>query len=158
MDDDPTLPIDDGQHGPSNLLRKCDLWGDFRLLARVGQGSFGEVYRAWDPHLEREVAVKLLLPGSVSGDEAFQALLREARALASVQHANIVHVHGIDRHDGRVGFWTDFVHGKTLSALVREQGPFGSREAALIGLDITRALERGASRGNSASGYQGRRT
>jgi serine/threonine-protein kinase len=140
MDDDPTLPLNDSEHGPVNPLPKCDLWGDFRLLARVGQGSFGEVYRAWDPHLEREVALKLLLPGSVSGDEAYQALLREARALASVQHANIVHVHGIDRHDGRVGFWTDFVQGKTLSALVREQGPFGGREAALIGLDVTRAL------------------
>ena len=140
MDDDLTLPPDDGRHGPVNPLPNSDVWGDFRLLARVGHGSFGEVYRAWDPHLEREVAVKLLLPGSVSGDEAYRALLREARALASVQHANIVHVHGIDRHDGRVGFWTDFVHGRTLSALVRQQGPFGSREAALIALDITRAL------------------
>jgi eukaryotic-like serine/threonine-protein kinase len=49
-------------------------------------------------------------------------------------------VYGIDRHDGRVGFWTDFVRGKTLSALVGEQGTFGSREAALIGLDVARAL------------------
>jgi serine/threonine-protein kinase len=140
MDDDPTIPLDDGQRGPVNLLPGRDSWGDFRLIARVGHGSFGEVYRAWDPHLERDVALKLLLPGSVSGDEAYRSLLREARALASVQHPNIVHVYGIDRHDGRVGFWTDFVEGKTLSALVRGQGPFGCREAALIGLDVTRAL------------------
>jgi len=140
MDDDPTLPLDDSQHGLADPLAGRDSWGDFRLLARVGHGGFGEVYRAWDPHLEREVALKLLLPGSVSGDEAYQLLLREARVLASVQHPNIVHVYGIDRHDGRVGFWTDFVHGKTLSALIREQGPFGHREAALIGLDVTRAL------------------
>ena len=122
MDDDPTIPLDDGQRGPVNLLPGRDSWGDFRLIARVGHGSFGEVYRAWDPHLERDVALKLLLPGSVSGDEAYRSLLREARALASVQHPNIVHVYGIDRHDGRVGFWTDFVEGKTLSALVRGRG------------------------------------
>jgi tetratricopeptide (TPR) repeat protein len=67
-------------------------------------------------------------------------MLREARALASVRHPNIVPVYGIDRHDGRVGFWTDFVRGKTLSALVGEQGTFGAREAALIGLDVARAL------------------
>jgi serine/threonine protein kinase/Tfp pilus assembly protein PilF len=115
-------------------------WGSFRLLELVGRGSFGEVYRAWDPHLERDVGLKILLPRS-EGDEAqFKALLREARALAAVRHPNIVPVHGIDEHDGLVGFWTDFVHGKTLASLVREQGPFGYREAALAGIDVCKAL------------------
>ena len=106
----------------------------------MGHGGFGEVYRAWDPNLQREVALKLLLPGAVGGEAEYEAMLREARALASVRHPNIVPVYGIDRHDGRVGFWTDFVRGKTLSALVGEQGTFGAREAALIGLDVARAL------------------
>jgi eukaryotic-like serine/threonine-protein kinase len=115
-------------------------WGSFRLLELVGKGSFGEVYRAWDPHLERDVGLKILLPRS-EGDEAqFKALLREARALAAVRHPNIVPVHGIDEHDGLVGFWTDFVHGKTLASLVREQGPFGYREAVLAGMDVCKAL------------------
>lgn len=115
-------------------------WGTFTLLARVGHGGFGEVYRAWDQHLQREVALKLLLPGAIAGEAEYETMLREARALASVRHPNIVPVHGIDRHDGRVGFWTDFVHGKTLATLVSEQGTFGAREAALIGLDVARAL------------------
>lgn len=140
MDDDPTLSLDGSQHGPAEVPSALGAWGDFRLLERVGHGGFGEVYRAWDPRLEREVALKLLLRTSVGGDEEYRALLREARALASVQHPNILHVYGIDRHDGRVGFWTDFVHGKTLSALIRAQGPFGYREAALMGLDVARAL------------------
>jgi tetratricopeptide (TPR) repeat protein len=106
----------------------------------VGYGGFGEVYRAWDPRLQREVALKLLLPGVAGGEAEYEAMLREARALAAVRHPNIVPVYGIDRHDGRVGFWTDFVHGKTLSVLVDEQGTFGAREAALIGLDVARAL------------------
>ncbi len=106
----------------------------------VGRGSFGEVYRAWDPHLEREVGLKILLPRSVGDDAQFQALLREARALAAVRHPNIVPVHGIDERDGLVGFWTDFVHGKTLASLVREQGVFGYREAALAGIDVCKAL------------------
>src|SRR5436305_3049494 len=118
----------------------ASVWGSFALLARVGHGGFGEVYRAWDPHLQREVALKLLLPGAVGGEGEYEAMLREARALASVRHPNIVPVYGIDRHDGRVGFWTDFVRGKTLSVLVGEQGTFGAREAALIGLDVARAL------------------
>lgn len=115
-------------------------WGTFTLQARVGAGGFGEVFRAWDPHLQREVALKLLLPGAFTGEAEYEAMLREARALAAVRHPNIVPVHGIDRHDGRVGFWTDFVIGKTLFELVGEQGTFGAREAALIGLDVARAL------------------
>src|SRR6202012_5328020 len=140
MHDDPTLPLGDSPSPSARIPEARDQWGPFRLLARVGSGGFGEVYRAWDPNLEREVALKLLLPGAVGGDEEYKAMLREARALAAVQHPNIVHVYGIDRHDGRVGYWTDFVRGKTLSFLVLAQGPFGYREAALIGLDVAKAL------------------
>lgn len=148
MNEDPTVPIADldaatrsGRSDVSSAAPPVSVsWGSFSLLARVGHGGFGEVYRAWDPHLQREVALKLLLPGAVSGEAEFEAMLREARAMASVRHPNIVPVYGIDRHDGRVGFWTDFVRGKTLSLLVGEQGTFGAREAALIGLDVARAL------------------
>ena len=140
MQDDPTTPLNHEGSASAEMPPVSQAWGSFRLLARVGHGSFGEVYRAWDPHLEREVAVKLLLPASVGGEDDYRAILREARALAAVQHPNIVHVYGMDRHDGRVGYWTDFVHGKTLSFLVLAQGPFGYREAALIGLDVAKAL------------------
>ncbi|HUB51033.1 MAG TPA: protein kinase [Terracidiphilus sp.] len=121
-------------------FRAGQKWGPFELLDRVGRGSFGEVYRAWDPSLQREVGLKILLPRAADEDRQYEELLREARALASMRHPNILPIYGVDRHDGRVGFWTDFVHGKTLAALVREQGPFGYREVALIGLDVTRAL------------------
>src|ERR1700722_2421022 len=140
MQDDPTLPLHHEQSSPAGTPSAGDAWGKFQLRARVGHGSFGEVYLAWDPDLERDVALKLLLPGAVGSDDQYRAMLREARALAAVQHPNIVHVYGVDRHDGRVGFWTDFVRGRTLSFLVQAQGPFGYRETALIGLDVTKAL------------------
>jgi serine/threonine protein kinase/Tfp pilus assembly protein PilF len=146
MNEDPTTAIG-AVGGKQNLPAEqaeapaaAATWGSFSLMARVGFGGFGEVYRAWDPHLQREVALKLLLPGMAASEGEYEAMLREARALASVRHPNIVPVYGIDRHDGRVGFWTDFVRGKTLSVLVGEQGTFGAREAALIGLDVARAL------------------
>ncbi len=141
MNEEPTLPLEPGQRSTAAEMPAArTLWGGFKLLARVGAGGFGEVYRAWDPSLHREVALKLLLPGVEGGEAQYEAMLAEARALAAVQHANVVHVYGIDRHDGRVGFWTDFVKGKTISMLLGEQGPFGYREAALIGMDVTRAL------------------
>ena len=141
MNEDPTI---DGLGQTDKVVQAerpvAAAWGGFTSLVRVGCGGFGEVYRAWDPHLQREVALKLLLPGAGGGETEYEAMLREARALASVRHPNIVPVYGIDRHDGRVGFWTDFVRGKTLSALVADSGTFGAREAALIGLDVARAL------------------
>jgi tetratricopeptide (TPR) repeat protein len=115
-------------------------WGPFRLEEKVGQGGFGEVYRAWDPALEREVALKLLLPRGQDPDAEERAILREARLIARVRHPNIVPVYGVDRHEGRVGFWSDFVRGKTLSALLAAQGPFGAREAAVVGIELSKAL------------------
>jgi serine/threonine protein kinase/Tfp pilus assembly protein PilF len=115
-------------------------WGPFRLIQKVGQGSFGEVYRAFDTTLEREVALKLLLSSGLDQDTEIKSMLREARAIARVRHNNVVSVYGVDRYQGRVGFWSDFVRGKTLSALLAEQGPFGPREAAHIGIDLCRAV------------------
>jgi eukaryotic-like serine/threonine-protein kinase len=124
-----------GGPAPDTLHR----WGPFEDLRRAGRGSFGEVYRAFDPALQRHVALKLLLPRWLDRDDEVAALLREARAIARVRHPNVLPIHGVDRHDGRVGFWSDFVSGQTLSELVDTQGTLGPREAALIGVDICRA-------------------
>lgn len=115
-------------------------WGEFQLIEKVGQGSFGEVYRAFDTTLQREVALKLLLATVIDPDSQAEALLREARAIARVRHPNVVSVYGVDTHNGRVGFWSDFVNGKTLSAIVRADGPFGAKEAAHIGIDLCKAV------------------
>ena len=111
-------------------------WGHFRLLEKVGQGTFGVVYRAQDSKLESEVALKLLLP---TGTRAAR-VLKEARLLARVQHPNVAKVYGTDQVDGRVGIWMEFVKGRTLANLLQTHGPFGAREAAGIGVDLCRAL------------------
>lgn len=116
-------------------------WGSFELLECVGRGGFGEVYRAFDPSLQREVAVKLLWPEpDDSRSRQQQDLLREARAMARVVHPNVVPVYGVDFREGRAGFWSSFVRGKTLSALLAANGRFGPQETVLIGIDLCRAL------------------
>jgi len=115
-------------------------WGPFERLERVGRGSFGEVYRAFDPTLQRYVALKVLLPRGLDPEAEASALLREARTHARVRHPNIVPIHGADRYEGRVGFWSDFVQGRTLTELLAAQGPFGPREAALVGIDVCKAV------------------
>jgi serine/threonine-protein kinase len=112
-------------------------WGHLLLLEKVGAGAFGEVYRAWDTKLEREVALKLLDARDCTGDPE---LMDEARMLARLRHPNVVTVHGVDQYEGRYGVWMDFIRGKTLEQVVDEHGAFSAREAALVGLEVTRAL------------------
>jgi hypothetical protein len=120
--------------GPS--ASRPEQWGPFHIRGRIGSGSFGSVYRAWDPKLEREVAVKLLDVDRVDR----QAVLREARLLARVRHPNVVHVYGADETGGVAGFWMELIEGHTLTQILQEQGPFGCGEAVAIGTTICRAL------------------
>jgi serine/threonine-protein kinase len=109
-------------------------WAHLELLARIAGGAFGHVYRAWDPQLEREVALKLL-----RSNDATQ-IINEARRLARVRHPNVVVVHGVAEHDRRVGLWMELINGATLEQVLDKNGPFSAREAALIGIDLCRAL------------------
>src|SRR5580704_12091863 len=135
---DETLTIFEGD--PNYGKHALKAWGPFQLLENVGQGGFGEVYRAFDTVLQREVALKLLLPRVSSQADQEKEILREARLLAKVRHPNVVSVYGVDTFDGRVGFWSDFVRGRTLTSLLALQGPFGPREAVLVGFDLCKAL------------------
>lgn len=138
----PTRAPDPGLASPpadpdSSTLKS---WGNFQLLQRLGRGGFGEVYRAWDPVLEREIALKLLLPRGLDPEQEFASLVSEARAMARVRHPNIVSVYGVDRREGRVGFWSDYIRGQTLSALVAARGPLPAEDAARIGIALCEAL------------------
>ena len=114
-------------------------WGRYQLVEKVGEGSFGNVYRAWDPKLEREVAVKILHP-HIADTGVTERLVREGRALARIRHSNVVSVFDVETHDGCVGLCMDFVRGQTLEGVLRTQGTLSAAEAALVGQDVCRAL------------------
>jgi predicted ATPase/tRNA A-37 threonylcarbamoyl transferase component Bud32/Tfp pilus assembly protein PilF len=115
-------------------------WGHLEALELVGRGSFGEVYRAIDTRLQREVALKLRRDESAATGTSNHRFLNEARDLARVRHPNVIVVHGADFHADQIGFWTDFIHGQTLTAHLAARGPLGEREVILVGLDLCRAL------------------
>jgi len=115
-------------------------WGSLQIRAKIGEGSFGEVYRAYDPALEREIALKLLQTDRAKSERATHRFLEEARRLAKVRHPNVLVVHGADVHDGRAGMWTDLVRGRTLEQVLAHDGPMSAQVAALIGIDLCRAL------------------
>jgi TolB-like protein/Tfp pilus assembly protein PilF len=115
-------------------------WGPLKILERVGSGRFGTVYRALDPRLDREVALKLLHACGSAEAERASAVVTEGRLLAQIRHPNVVTVFGADSIDGRVGLWMELVSGRTLLQIQREQGVFSAQEAALVGLTLCSAL------------------
>src|SRR5262245_7547869 len=117
------------------------IWGSLRVLERVGQGSFAEVFRAWDPALQREVALKLRRPEVASAGMAERRWIDEARQLARVRHPNVLVVYGAETHEARAGIWTELVRGQTLEEWLTTRGPLGAREAAVVGMDLCGALE-----------------
>ncbi len=128
-----------GSWQPDSLRGAPETWGKYRLASKVGEGSYGSVYRAWDSELERDVALKIL-HRRVGDTRLKESLLQEGRALAKIRHANVVNVLGIEAHEDRVGLCMEFVEGKTLADVVSSGGKLNAPEAALIGQDLCRAL------------------
>ncbi|HEY6508673.1 MAG TPA: protein kinase, partial [Vicinamibacterales bacterium] len=105
-----------------------------------GRGAFGTVYRAYDSELRREVALKIIRPVHPGAPFDPERALDEARRLARVNHPNVVRVFRADRAGDEVGMAMELIPGETLAALVKQRGPFSANEAALIGMDLCRAL------------------
>ena len=115
-------------------------WRHLLVLDKIGRGSFGTVYRAYDSRLAVDVALKLMSHSHTVPSRNPDRVLQEARLLARVRHPNVVTVYGADQTEDRVGVWMEFIKGRTLEELLRTQGTFGAHEAALIGRDVCRAV------------------
>ena len=116
------------------------MWSHLRLVERIGRGAFGEVYRAWDTRLDREVALKLLPAERSSGDRAASAIIHEGRLLARVRHPNVVTIHGAEQIADQIGLWMEFVRGHTLEQILDERKVVSAAEAVGIGLELCRAI------------------
>ena len=112
------LATDAPSVGPTTLLDRGNLIDRYVILAHLGHGGMGVVYAAYDPELDRKVALKLLLPQRAGGlDGAGRArLLREAQALARLAHPNVVAIYDVGTHNERVWIAMEFVAGQTLGA------------------------------------------
>src|SRR5262249_23041279 len=107
-------------------------WGHLEVREQVAGGASADVYRAFDPALAIDVALKLHCDAPHSPPAG--RFLAEARHLARVRQRNIVGVYGAAVHDNRAGLWCEWIDGRSLAQLLAEQGAFAPVEAIYVGI------------------------
>ena len=120
--------------------------GAYEVLGDLGAGGMGEVYRARDTTLHREVAIKLVNPAYCGDPESMSRLRREARALAQLNHPHVATIHELAEFEGFCGLVMELVPGLTLAEMIAERR-LVPHEVAGIGQQITAALEAAHERG-----------
>ena len=120
--------------------------GSFEVISGLGEGGMGEVYRARDTVLHREVALKLVHPDFCHQPDSLARLRREARALASLNHPNVATLHGLEEFGGTCGLIMELVGGDTLADLLHRRG-LKLDEALRLAAQIAAALEAAHERG-----------
>ena len=114
--------------------------GAYEIQSLIGSGGMGEVYRARDSRLNRDVAIKVL-PADVAADhDRLARFEREAQVLASLNHSNIANIHGVDDSSGTPALVMELVDGPTLADRIAK-GPIPLDEALPIAKQIAEALE-----------------
>ena len=122
-------------------LAKGTSIGRYRVLERLGAGAMGVVYAAYDPKLDRKIAIKLLRPDDSKGDQARrqERLVREAKAIARLSHPNVVSVFDVGVHDGQVFLAMEHLSGGTLRDWVNAQKR-SWREVVKMFIDVGHGL------------------
>ncbi|HEX6201487.1 MAG TPA: protein kinase [Thermoanaerobaculia bacterium] len=119
--------------------------GVYEIVGPLGAGGMGEVYRARDPRLGREVAVKVLAEAADGDDERLARFAREGRAAAAINHPNVLTVHDLGVHQGRPFLVTELVAGESLRERLR-RGPLPAAEA----VELARQLAAGVAAAHAA--------
>jgi len=96
--------------------------GHYRIEAKLGEGGMGVVYRAFDTHLDRPVAVKILRADATASPERKRRFVQEAKSASALNHPNIIHIYDISSSDGTDFIAMEFVAGKTLDQLIGKNG------------------------------------
>ncbi|HUO16575.1 MAG TPA: serine/threonine-protein kinase [Verrucomicrobiae bacterium] len=114
--------------------------GYYEITAPLGAGGMGEVYKARDTRLGREVAIKALPDGFANSDDALARFQREAQILGSLNHSNIAAIYELEEHNGARYLVLEYVPGETLAERLR-RGPLSVEESLEISQQIAEALE-----------------
>ena len=132
----PAPAIPHGEFAPGTVL------GDrYEILALLGQGGMGAVYKARDTELDRLVALKIIRPELTTNPEILKRFKQELILARQVTHRNVIRIFDLGQADGFKFITMEYLEGQDLRAVLREQGKLAPEEAAKIILQICRALE-----------------
>src|SRR6266496_969128 len=112
----------------------------YRIISKIGQGGMGEVYKAEDTKLGRNVAIKLLAADATRDPTAKRRLLKEAQSASALNHPNIVTIHAIEEADGLDFIVMEFVEGQNLKSLIHRDGALPLMRLLDIGIQTADAL------------------
>src|ERR1700739_1420255 len=115
--------------------------GSYEVVAQIGAGGMGEVYKANDPKLGRDVALKVLPDAFAHDPERLSRFQREAKMLASLNHPNIATIYGLEHSNGTHFLIMELVTGETLADRIKREGPVPLEKALKIAVQIAEALE-----------------
>jgi serine/threonine protein kinase len=121
-------------------------FGPFEVVAKLGEGGMGEVYRARDTRLKREVAIKVLPDGFATDPERLARFHREAELLASLNHPNIAAIYGLEQADDLTALVLELIEGDTLADRLA-RGPMRFNDAMAIARQLVEALDAAHGRG-----------
>ncbi len=124
--------------------------GAYEIVAPLGAGGMGEVYRARDSKLGRDVAIKVLPESLNANPESLARFEREAKAIAALSHPNILAIFDFGSHDGTSYAVTELLEGETLRARLAS-GAVGVRKAVEIGAQIAQGLAAAHDKGSSTA-------
>jgi serine/threonine protein kinase len=127
------------------MLKPDTNLGSYRLIAQIGAGGMGEVWKAEDTRLGRVVAIKILPPAVAADPEMTARLRREARTAAQLNHPNIATIHSIEEAEGRLFIVMEFVDGQSLTSVIKRGISEG--ELCRIGRSVADALAEAHSKG-----------
>src|SRR5437667_7573950 len=120
--------------------------GRYEIRSQIGAGGMGEVYRARDEKLNRDVAIKILPEAFAQDSDRLARFKREAQVLASLNHPNIASIYGLEESNGFMALAMELVEGPTLADRLAA-GPIPIDEALAIARQIAEALEVAHERG-----------
>jgi serine/threonine protein kinase len=115
-------------------------YGRYQIEDEIGQGSMGVVYRAYDPQINRQIALKILREDRISNEELVQRFLKEAQAMGRLPHANIATVYDIGRDHNTIFIAMELLMGQSLRDVMREKR-LNHQEIAHIGVQVAEALD-----------------
>ena len=115
--------------------------GHYRIVAELGRGGMGVVYKAHEESLNRFVAIKVLGEHLTEDPTQIERFIREAQSAASLSHPNIVQIYAVSEEDGRHYFVMEYVSGRSLQQILRTKGPLEPEQVARIALQTASGLE-----------------